>query len=348
MVVSVAAIVTLAFLGAYAASQLLAGSKALYAVFGLDYVIGIVLAAAIVVAYCFSGGIRASIWTDAAQSIVMLGSMGLLVTIATIDCGGFSGLWSQLAAIDPALVSVVPQDLKFGFGLFLLSWLAGGVGAIGQPHIMVRAMALDRPQDMGQSRNLYAGLYVLFASGAILVGLAARVLVPGLLDGGDPELALPTMAVALMPAALVGMILAGIFAAVVSTADSQILSCSASLSQDLLPQQSNSYRRAKVSTLVVTVLVVAIALSSNKNMFALGVFAWSALSCSLGPVLAVRVWKLPLAPGVAIAMMVGGIGMATVWNWVLGWSASVYEVLPGMAAAVAIYAIAQPLSSALK
>ncbi|MEO0376731.1 MAG: sodium/proline symporter, partial [Cyanobacteria bacterium P01_A01_bin.17] len=339
-IASLSALITLAFLGCYAAAQLLAGSKALHVVFGWDYSIGIILGAIIVVLYCFSGGIRASIWTDAVQSIVMMGAMFLLMGIALAACGGFGGMWAQLQGLDPALVDPVPKDLQFGFALFLLSWLMGGVGVVGQPHIMVRAMVLKSSEQMGISRNIYAGLYVIFSTAAVITGLTARVLVPGLLDGGDPELALPLMATELLPGLLVGLILAGVFAAVISTADSQILSCSAALTQDLFPQWAGSYRWAKRATVISAGLIVAIALSSNKNMFALGVFAWSALACGLGPLLMVRVFALPVSPAVGVAMMTTGVAVAAIWNAVLKFSGSVYEVLPGMLAGGAVYLLA--------
>lgn len=339
-IASLSALITLAFLGCYAAAQLLAGSKALHVVFGWDYSIGIILGALIVVLYCFSGGIRASIWTDAVQSIVMMGAMFLLMGIALSACGGFGGMWTQLQGIDVALVDPVPQNLQFGFALFLLSWLMGGVGVVGQPHIMVRAMVLKSSEQMSISRNIYAGLYVIFSAAAVITGLTARVLVPGLLDGGDPELALPLMATELLPGLLVGLILAGVFAAVISTADSQILSCSAALTQDLFPQWANSYRWAKRATVISAGLIVAIALTSNKNMFALGVFAWSALSCGLGPLLMVRVFSLPLRPVVGVAMMITGVAVAAYWNVALQFSGSIYEVLPGMLAGLGVYLVA--------
>jgi len=342
-IAAVSALVTIAFLGAYAAAQLLAGSKALYAIFGWDYSAGIVLGAAIVLAYCFSGGIRASIWTDAIQAVVMMVAMLAMVVVALVACGGFGGMWQQLGAIDPSLVDPVPQGLQFGFGLFLLSWLVAGVGAIGQPHIMVRAMAIDRAENMGITRNIYAATYVAFSAAAVLVGLSARVLLPGLMQGGDPELALPTLAIALLPALAVGAILAGIFAAVVSTADSQILSCSAALTQDLFPRLSHSYKLAKLGTVTVTAIVLTIALASNKEVFALGVFAWSALASGLGPLLVVRAWRWPVSGGVAVAMMLVGIAVAAVWNAVLGLSASIYEVLPGMVAGFAVYGAARAI-----
>ncbi|MDY6784137.1 MAG: sodium/proline symporter [Cyanobacteriota bacterium] len=334
----VSAIITIAFLGAYAAAQFLAGSKALHAIFGWDYNWGIILGAIIVVTYCFSGGIRASIWTDTLQSILMMVAMILLLVIAVESCGGFGELWQQLRAIDPALIDPIPQDIQYGFGLFMLSWIAAGIGVVGQPHIMVRAMVLNRPEKMGLARNIYAIAYIIFSTAAVIVGLSARVLLPGL-DGGDPELALPKLAIALLPAILVGVILAGIFSAVISTADSQILSCSAALTQDLFPGMAHSYKLAKIGTLIVTAIILGIALASDKNMFALGVFAWSALASGLGPILILRVWRFPVSSSVGVAMMIGGIACAALWNGVFKLSGSIYEVLPGMLAGFIVYGV---------
>ena len=336
----VSALITIVFLGAYAAAQLLAGSKALHVIFGWNYNWGIILGAIVIVTYCFSGGIRASIWTDALQSILMMVAMIMLLVIAVTACGGLGEMWLSLAQIDPSLVDPIPQGLQFGFGLFMLSWLVAGVGVVGQPHIMVRAMVIDNAEQIGISRNIYAVSYVIFSTAAVIVGLCARVLLPGLMDGGDPELALPQMAIALLPALLVGVILAGIFSAVVSTADSQILSCSAALTQDLFPVMGRSYGLVKVGTLIVTAIIIAIALGSNKNMFALGIFAWSALASGLGPLLMLRVWRFPVNATVAVTMMIIGITTAAIWNGVLQFSGSIYEVLPGMLAGFLVYGIA--------
>ena len=341
----VSALITIAFLGAYAAAQLLAGSKALHVIFGWNYDWGIILGAIIIVTYCFSGGIRASIWTDALQSVLMMVAMIMLLAIALASYGGLSGLWQQLRTIDPMLVNPIPQGLQYGFGLFMLSWLVAGVGVVGQPHIMVRAMVLDNAENIGITRNIYAIAYVIFSTAAVIVGLSARVLLPNLINGGDPELALPQMAIALLPPLLIGVILAGIFSAVVSTADSQILSCSAALTQDLFPTMGRSYKLVKIGTLIVTAIILVIALASNKNMFALGVFAWSALASGLGPILMLRVWRFPLNASVGVTMMLVGIATAAIWNGVFQLSGSIYEVLPGMLAGFLIYAIARLFNS---
>ena len=343
-IAAVSALITIAFLGAYAAAQLLAGSKALHVIFGWNYSWGIILGAIIVVTYCFSGGIRASIWTDALQSILMMVAMVMLLVIAVVSCGGIAGLWQQLGDINPTLIDPIPQGLQYGFGLFMLSWLVAGIGVVGQPHIMIRAMVIDDASKIGISRNIYAISYIIFSTAAVLVGLCARVLLPDLINGGDPELALPQMAIALLPAILVGVILAGIFSAVVSTADSQILAISAALTQDLFPEMGRSYKLVKVGTLIVTAIILAIALASNKNMFALGVFAWSALASGLGPILILRVWRFRVNAGVGVTMMLVGICTAAIWNGVLKLSDSIYEVLPGMLAGFLVYGIARLLN----
>ena len=337
----VSALITISFLGAYAAAQLLAGSKALHIIFDWNYNFGIILGAIIVVTYCFSGGIRASIWTDALQSVLMMLAMFMLLIVAVINCGGVGALWQKLEAIDPNLIDPIPQNLQYGFGLFMLSWLVAGLGVVGQPHIMVRAMVVNNAENISITRNIYAISYLVFSTAAICVGLTARVLLPGLLNGGDPELALPQMALELLPAILIGVILAGVFSAVVSTADSQILSCSAALTQDLFPRMAHSYKLVKVGTLLVTAIILIIALFSNKKVFSLGVFAWSALASGLGPILMLRVWRFSISNSVGVIMMLAGITTAAIWNGVLQFSGSVYEVLPGMLAGFFVYGIAR-------
>ncbi|MGF1482657.1 MAG: sodium/proline symporter [Cyanophyceae cyanobacterium] len=337
----VSALITIAFLSFYAAAQLIAGSKALNAVFGWNYYLGVIVGAVIVVIYCFSGGIRASIWTDAVQAVLMLGCLLLLFVAATISGGGLAGLWNQLYEIDPALVSLEPAQLQFGMLPFLISWGVGGFGVVGQPHIVVRAMAIKSPNSLILARNIKLASTIAIATCAIGVGLASRALLPELATSGDPELALPYLAIDLLPVVLVGMMLAGLFAATISTADSQILSCSAALTQDLFPAMAHSYRYAKLGTLTVTAIILAVALTGSDNVFRLITFSWSSLASGLGPLLVVRSLQQPVSVPVAVAMMGAGIAAALLWNLGLGLSGAVYEVLPGMAAGTIVYIVAQ-------
>ncbi|MDY6898680.1 MAG: sodium/proline symporter [Cyanobacteriota bacterium] len=337
----ISALITIAFLGAYAAAQLVAGSKALQAVFSWDLWIGTIIGTIIVVIYCFSGGIRASIWTDTIQAIIMIGSLLLLLVISIIKCGGFNQLWTQLAEIDPALVNFSPAKLPLGFIPYFIGWAVAGFGVVGQPHIMVRAMAIDNAQNVAKARDIkvIAGLTTSFASMGI--GLTGRVLLPDLLNNGDPELALPLLALNLLPVALVGVMLAGVFSATMSTADSQILSCSAALTQDMFPQFAHSYKIVKLGTLSVTAIVFVIALFGDKSVFFLVTFAWSALASALGPLFIVQVLQKPVNGIVAIAMMVVGILSALIWTITPELSQLIYSVLPGMAAGILVYLIAR-------
>ncbi len=328
-------LITLIFLGIYAAAQLTAGSKALHVLFGWDYSIGAILGAIIVMVYCFAGGIRASIWTDAVQAVVMIVAMVMLFVVALLKCGGLGGMLSILKGIDPNLVAIFPENLPWGLGLFLVGWIAAGLGVVGQPHIMVRAMTLKDPNSIAVARRIYIIWYVLFALAAVGVGLASRAL----LSGGanfDAELAMPMLAQELLPAILVGFILAGLFAATMSTADSQLLCCSAALTQDIFPKFAQNYTVVKLATVAITLSMLGVALSGG-SVFVLVVLAWSCLASGLGPLLVVRALGKEMPSWVAMMMMLGGVGAVLFWRYGLNLSGALYDCLPGMGCGFALY-----------
>ena len=340
LITIISALITIGILGTYAAAQLVAASKGLSAIFSWNYQVGIIIGAVIVVAYCFSGGIRASIWTDSVQGVLMILSLWVLCIVSLIACGGFEELSAKLNAIDPTLTNWIPTNLPWGFFPYFLGWLVAGFGVVGQPHVLVRAMAIDSADNIALARNIKLVCGLMNSATAFGIGLTARVFLPELMTYGDPELALPNLSIELLPAILVGLMLAGLFSAAISTADSQILSCSAALSQDLVPSGSHSYRKAKIATLVVTAIVLAIALITNNSVFALVIFSWSVLACALGPLLVLRVWQKPVSVPVAITMMITGIVVAIIWNKGFNLSSAIYEVLPGMLAGFIVYGIA--------
>jgi SSS family solute:Na+ symporter/sodium/proline symporter len=179
---------------------------------------GAVMVATMVLIYSIVGGIRASIWTDGAQSITMMIAMAILLITAFGGVGGVGGvsgaieLWRAI----PGFLDPFPDDLLFpgalGLGLFIVGWLFAGFSVVGQPHVMVRFMALDHDRNMGRARAWYYGYFTVFYLLATGVGMLSRLYLPDLADI-DPELALPMMATELLPPVLVGLILAGIFAA---------------------------------------------------------------------------------------------------------------------------------------
>lgn len=342
-----ASLLTLVFLGVYAAAQLDAGSVALSGIFGVPPWAGATLGALIVVAYCVSGGLRASIWTDAAQAIVMLVAMLALVGAAASEVGGPGALYGALASIDPALVKVMPTDGFMAFSLLVLGYLGGGLAVAGQPHILVRAMAIRGASEIPRARRIYFAWYVPFSVLSVAAGLYARVLLPDLgahggVTGSAAEMALPELSRLLLPEALLGLVLAGLFSASLSTADSQILACSAAITEDIAPGLRGSAGAAKRATLSIGLLALLIALAADEGVFTLVLVAWSGLGATLGPPLLLRLYGRPLSGLVASWMM--GAALVTVIGWkALGLGSVVYEVLPGMAVAFLVYFAAPAL-----
>ena len=341
----VAAVLTIIFLGAYAAAQLSAGGKALQGVFGWNPDVGAVLVAVVVALYCFAGGIRASIWTDVLQSGIMLVAMAMLLSAGVAAVGGIDSAISQMAEI-PGYLNWFPDDLIVPGGtgaiLFVAGWFFAGLSVIGQPHIMIRFMALDNPDHLMEARWYYYSFFAVFYAMATGVGMLARLLLPEL-AGIDAELALPTMAHSLLPPMFVGVVLAGIFAATMSTADSLILSCSAAITYDLTPRSLEKTWEVKVATLAVTALALVIAMANLESVFSLVILAWSALASAFAPLLIVYAAGRGVTERTALAMVLVGPLAALLWRE-LGWHNSVYEGFPGILAGLAVYAIGAALT----
>ena len=327
----------------YATAQLTAGSKALHVLFGWEYGIGAIMGAIIVVMYCFAGGIRASIWTDVVQIIVMYGAMTLLAIVSLNAIGGIGALYDKLAAIDPMLVTILPQNNPFGPLLFILGWMSVGISFIGFPHVMVRFMTLEKPKDTVKAIAWYQGSYGAFYVTAYVVALCTRVIIPEASEF-DKELALPELAQSMLPDILVGVILAGIFAGTISTADSLVLSCTASLSRDILPKYKESYLFLKISTIGVTAVALCLALFGSKSVFDLVLFAITIMGAGFAPIMIVRVMRWPITPILAFTMMVIGISVGVAWR-LEGYHVHVFDALPGIAAAALVYGIGRAMLS---
>jgi len=326
-----AGIVMVVFLGAYAAAQISAGGKALQGVLGWDPKLGAVVVAGMILAYSAAGGIRASIWTDAVQSFVMLGAMSVLFLVGVAGQGGPGATIQKMSTV-PGFLEWFPPDLLFpgalGMGLFVIGWMFAGFSVVGQPHVMVRFMALDSPEHLMRARGWYYGYFTLFYALATGVGMLSRLYLPEL-DGLDPELALPTIALELLPSVFVGMILAGIFAATMSTADSLVLSCSAALTHDLLPKRFEASWELKTATALITALALAIALMESRSVFSLVILAWSTLASAFAPLLTIYALRRRISEPGAIVAMIVGVSVALIWRQI-GWHTVVYEGMPGI------------------
>ena len=335
------AVLTVLFLSVYAAAQLKAGGKAMHAIFGWDLTFSAVLGTVIVILYCFAGGIRASIWTDAAQSFVMIVAMGILFFTGISAQGGVANTITQLSAVSDTYLSLIPSETRhlgplIAVLLFAASWLCGGIAVIGQPHIMVRFISLNNANQMTRIRWYYYSWYVVFFVLTIGVGLLARLYLGE--HSFDAELALPKMSISLLPELLVGVVLAGIFAAAMSTADSQILSCTAAITRDFQPSKTFSLKQTKIVTILIAIFSLIIAISAPANVFNLVLVAWSGLGSAFAPLLTIYALNKRISERTALVMMIIGFLVSIIWR-TLGYSDLIYEALPGILSGFIVYFI---------
>ncbi|MGB0265451.1 MAG: sodium/proline symporter [Candidatus Poseidoniaceae archaeon] len=346
-----AAIISVVFLSIYAAAQLTAGGKALELMLDWPIWIGILIGAGLAVAYCFAGGIRASIWTDGIQSIVMMIGGLILCVVAVKEVGGIGGLTSDLRAIDPGLANLFPKDYefnffstifesrndtRFGFTLWALAFFLGGIGVAGQPQVVTRVMTLGDDKDRKQAAWWFFIWQTPFFVLMLLVGFVARVLFDGL-ENFDPENGLIEAANTLLSPFFVGLILASIFAATMSTADSQILACTAAITEDITPQWREDHKKTKMITLSVAAFATAISLGGlfvpgGDSVFELVVIAVYGLGGIFIPLLTLRMLKFEPDTTHAIVMMVSALSAVIIWR-VLGLNEAIFESIPGMGAA---------------
>jgi len=211
---------------------------------------------------------------------------------------------------------------------FVTGWVFGGIGIIGQPHILVRFMIVDTPGNVNKARAYYYTWYIVFFCLTVIAGLVARILLPAT-ETFDPELALPILATQMLPPIFIGLVLAGLFAATMSTADSQILSCTAAVTRDLFPNKKENMFFTKMSTLAVTLVALVISICSMKVYLCLQSSLGRHLAQHSGRYLFLYTFNKKISERTAIVMMVGGlttslsleifwIKSTTCWNLLLG------------------------------
>ena len=309
----VAALIVIAFLSVGCSGQLMAGAKAFNSMYSLDMWIGGLVILLVVLLYCYAGGIRASIWTDVVQSIVMMTTMLALTVYAVIECNGFSQLFNSLNEINPALTSVSMPQFG-GWPLYLLAWFFVCFGCgISMPYVMVRHLTNKNIDNTKQVLTVYMSFYAVFMMCAFVVGLCAIVLLErhGIQDS---EYALITVTKFLFNDVMVGVMLAGIFAGIISTADSLILVCSSAITKDLFPKLGNKYSYAKLSTLLVGVVVYLTFMYGSKSVFSIVMFSVSAMACAFAPVLILYLHGKKPKELTVVLMMVLTVTSIVVWR----------------------------------
>lgn len=336
------------FITAYVAAQLHAGAKTLVSALGLPMGWCLLAAGAMILVYMILGGFVAVAHNDVVRALIML--FGLLVLPATVlvRLGGPGALEAALSAVDPALLD--PGALGLGAVVGLLGI---GLGSPGQPHILVRYMSIDDPVHLRTAAWIGATWNVLLGAGAVLVGVLGRALVTvESLPGEDPEMIYLVLSAGHFGPLLYGLLVGGVFAAILSTADSQLLVVASTFVRDLWERtvargraipEASKLRTARWVVLLAGGVAMLLAYFAQDLVFWLVLFAWSGLGAALGPALILALyWRGTTRAGVAAGMITGAL-VSVFWRLWLKEPTGLYELVPaffGALTAVVVVSLA--------
>ncbi|CAN5787883.1 sodium/proline symporter [soil metagenome] len=328
-------VVILGFMTAYVAAQFAGGGKAMAAGFGLTPTAGILLTAGIVLAYTTVGGFLAVSLTDTLQAAFMIGARVVIPFLALSAEGGWGAVSAQVVAADATFL----DPMALGAGA-LLGLVAIGLGSPGNPHILVRYMSIDDERNLRFAAFAGTAANVLMGAGAVFIGIVGRAHFPDVaLLGGDTENLYPMLAAETLPPVLFGVVVASIFAAIMSTADSQLLVGASAVVRDVYEKGMRRGQDVPERTLValsrgVVVALVAAALLlgwvAQDLVFWMVLFAWAGLGAALGPPLILALyWRGTTRAGV-IAGIVTGAVVTVIWYYTPFLKAMVYELVPAL------------------
>lgn len=308
-----ASITIVACFSFYVAAQLQGAGQTFNHAFGVDQQNSIVIGAAIVLIYTLLGGFWAVSMTDTIQGILMLLAAILLPIAAYIQFDGFSGFWAAYSEI------AQPQQQDFfnnRAGLAAIGFVVGilGItfGTFGQPHLLVRFMALRSPKALMQARIIAVSWFAIVFGGMFFLGLAGRVLVAEI---DNPESIFIVLTEQLFSPVMAGIIIAALLSAIMSTADSQLLAGSAAISHDLGIARYFKGKEIFISRLAITFMLIVsclIALNIPATIFSRALLSWSALGAAFGPIVIAKVLQLKASPRALFFAMTTGFSSA-VW-----------------------------------
>ncbi len=352
----ISAIVIVIFFVPYTASGFAACGKLFSSLFGVPYLTAMIVAAIIIVGYTATGGFLAASTTDFIQSIIMTIAIFGVLGFATVSAGGIGAVADHLKSL-PGYFSLTHTYSEatataepYGF-LKIISTCAWGLGYFGMPHILLRFMAISDEKKLKLSRRVAAVWVVIAMAVAVAIGIVGRELsnagIIEKLTGSNTETVIFKISDLLsshgvLAALFAGLILAGILASTMSTADSQLLAASSSISQNIFQEafhlkisQKTSMLIARITVVVIAVLGVIIARDPGSSIFGIVSFAWAGFGAGFGPVIICALfWKRTTLPAAIAGMAVGGISVF-VWKYLIapmGGVFAIYELLPAFLA----------------
>ncbi len=357
----ISAVVIVIFFIPYVASGFAACGKLFNTLFGIDYTFAMIVSALIIALYCSLGGFKAVCMTDLVQSLAMTVSLLIVIIFGVSQAGGWSavvenakslpGYFSVTQVHDPVAGTASPYGL-----LTICSTMAWGLGYFGMPHILVRFMAIEDEKKIGLSRRVASvwvviAMFVALAIGVIGLAMSAVGKIPVLEGSGNSERVIIYItnlmsSFGILPAIVGGVILSGILAATMSTADSQLLASASAISSDLIQgfgkkklDDETQVKVAKVTVVLISIIAIFIARDPDSSVFQIVSFAWAGFGAAFGPVVLLSLfWKKSSLQG-ALAGMVTGGAFVFIWKYgiaKLGGAFAIYELLPAFLIALCV------------
>ncbi|MGD1910681.1 MAG: hypothetical protein ACFB2X_07450 [Rivularia sp. (in: cyanobacteria)] len=342
LVTSIVALISIVFVGVYTAAQFYASAKILNAFFGINLKIGAVISAVLILAYCVKGGLRASVWTDVVQAIVVIFvSFGVLI-VSTIAAGSIPEIATKLYSIDPELTNIFSGFTWWTLIAYMSGFAFAGMGfGLSQPQYLVRLMAGRNPNEVRQAKWIYLFFGYSTSIVMLLFGVICRILIPEI---NDPEQALPLYAVQNFDPFFIGVVLAGVFSIIASTADSQILVCSSALAKDISPAL---YRRMSAKyglkyhqfmTLLFGIIAVSATNFITSTIFSLIIFSTAGLAGSISPAMFITILKIRTNYVALSGTILVGLVSSIIWRF-LEYNQLINEALPAFLIALLFHEI---------
>lgn len=330
ILLGISSIVIVVFFLVYTASALASGGKLFNTVFGVDYHIALLVGAVVILVYTFLGGFLAVCTTDFIQGTLMLIALMIVPIIAySFVSGDFTGALSAtgIGSTDDYM-SLFSNDGQPYSPVDIISQLAWGLGYCGMPHILVRFMAVKSEKELKKSSVIAIIWVAISLTAAVIIGVVGRAFLEPVLEGGATETVFVTMIQTIFTKKFAlpfigGIFLCGILAAIMSTADSQLLVCASSVSKDIYKNILNpdaddakTLRISRITVLAVAVLAFLIAWDPNSSIMDLVSDAWAGLGSAFGPLVVCSLfWKRTNLPGAVAGILSGGI-FVIIWDYI--------------------------------
>ncbi|MDO6459318.1 sodium/proline symporter PutP [Granulosicoccaceae sp. 1_MG-2023] len=324
----------------YTSSGLVAGGKLFESVFGMDYSIAVIVGTVCVVSYTLFGGFLAVSWTDLIQGLLMAAALLIVPVMVMQMDGGWNAMFESLRELNPQLLTLFnDKDGNALSWISIVSLVAWGLGYFGQPHILARFKASRSNEEIPTARRIAVIWSGLSMAGAIGVGLAGLVYVNGHMSGdvSDGEKIFMVLVNAAFHPVIAGILLAAILAAIMSTADSQLLVSSSALAEDFYkklfrpnagPTEIVNVGRAAV--LVLSVVALMLAFNPDSSVLNLVSYAWAGFGAAFGPALLLSLYWPRMTRNGALAGIVVGALTVVIWKQLSGGLFDLYEIVPGI------------------